>query len=194
MQEEIGNIDCQGAVFVYKDDKTASKAWDDVKWIDQDHGGIRGEIHDNRASFLSGISHWNSLVDPSNAFLCIYAHMGPLGINCINGNAATRVLWQDLAATLSHPVELIWLVGCKSNECMTAWAPLSSPVRHLLLATFESKPWRPLLRCFAAEIDIKHIRFYDEMPQHLESEQPELGKLTGYFRPTASGFKPAFAQ
>jgi hypothetical protein len=93
---------------------------------------------------------------------------------------------------VKNKIELIWLVGCKSEECLKKWDALVGPVRHLLLATSDSKPWRPLLKSFAAEIDIKHIRFYDEMPAFLSEEEPELGKLTKYFRPTPKGFKKAF--
>ena len=89
-------------------------------------------------------------------------------------------------------MELVWLAGCKSQECLSAWQPLTGPVRHLLLATSATKPWRPLLRCFAAEINIKHIRYYDEMPDFLAQVEPELAQFTGYFRPSSSGFVKAF--
>jgi hypothetical protein len=188
----IGELGYQAAVFIYKDDSTAARAWGDVEAIHTDHGGIRAELHNDRTELLAGLKAWSESVDPSNAFLCIYAHMGPPGINCISGKSETRVTWEELAKSLAKGVELIWLVGCKSGECLKKWTPLSSPVRHLLLATSASKPWRPLLKCFAAEIDIKHIRYYDEMPDYLSKVEPELGKLTTYFRPTPKGFKKAF--
>ena len=188
----IGELGYQGAVFIYKDDTTATSAWTDAKKIHTSHGGIRGELHDDKSQFLAGLKAWSESVDPSNAFLCIYAHMGVPGINCISGQAATRVTWEELADAISDGVELLWLVGCRSQECLKKWTPLASPIRHLLLATSESKPWRPLLKCFAAEINIKHIRYYDEMPNYLVKASSELGKLTTYFRPTAKGFKKAF--
>lgn len=188
----IGDADCQGAVFVYKDDKTKDTAWADVERINAEHGGIRGELHTQKDEFLRGLRSWESAVDPSNAFLCIYAHMGSSGINCVGQQDARLVSWAELADALPGGVECLWLVGCDSQECMKSWSPLSGPVRHILLATSESKPWRPLLKCFAAEISMKRIRFYDEMPDYLERESPELAKYTAYFRPTSGGFKPAF--
>jgi hypothetical protein len=188
----IGDLTCQGAVFVYKADNTATKAWSDVEEINKSNGAIRGELHEDKAELLSGLRTWNEAVDASNAFLCFYAHMGPTGINCIGGNPPTRVAWQELQMALPRGVELLWLVGCKSQECLQQWNSLATPVRHLLLATSESRPWRPLLRCFAAEIDIKHIRFYDEMPAYLASVEPELAKYTEYFRRSENGLARAF--
>lgn len=188
----IGELGYQGAVFIYKDDSSVAAAWADAKNIHATHGGIRAEHHNDKSKFLAGLEAWSKSVDPSNAFLCLYAHMGSPGINCISGKAETRVTWVELAKSLAKGVELIWLVGCKSEECLKTWTPLASPVRHLLLATSASKPWRPLLKCFAAEIDIKVIRYYDEMPGYLSQAEPELGKLTTYFKPTPKGFKKAF--
>src|SRR5438128_1494198 len=87
----IGDIACQGAVFVYKAENTATAAWGDVERIYKGTGAIRGELHQDKAEMLSGIKRWNEGVDPSNAFLCLYAHMGSPGINCISGNQPTRI-------------------------------------------------------------------------------------------------------
>jgi hypothetical protein len=188
----VGDITCQGAVFIYKADDTAGKAWDDVEEIYKSSGAIRGELHDTKSPLLAGLKEWNEAVDPSNAFLCLYAHMGRLGINCFGESTPNVVTWRELQTALPRGVELLWLVGCNSQECLQQWNSVAMPVRHLLLATSESKPWRPLLKCFAAEIDIKHIRFYDEMPSYLASVQPELAGYTEYFRPSQNGFVTAF--
>jgi hypothetical protein len=93
----IGQLGYQGAVFIYKDDKTAVKAWADVEEIHKDHGGIRAELHNDKAEFLAALSAWSNSVDPANAFLCIYSHMGPPGINCVSGQTHTRISWAELA-------------------------------------------------------------------------------------------------
>jgi hypothetical protein len=190
----IGKLGYQGAIFIYKEDSTSRKAWADAEAINKQHGAIRAELHNDKAEFLAGLAAWCDSIDPGNAFLCIYAHMGPAGINCVSGQNHTRISWDELAKAITNTkkIELIWLVGCNSAECLKKWDPLAGPVRHLLLATSDSKPWRPQLKCFAAEIDIIPIHFYDEMPEFLSEQEPELGKLTTYFRPTPNGFKKAF--
>lgn len=190
----VGDIDSQAAVFVYKTDATRQSAWRVVRTINQEHGGIRGELHNDPNELLRGLEAWSAAVDPTNAFLCVYAHMGALGINCLGGQASTRVTWSQFATAITQPVELLWLVGCKSRLCLPHWGPLGRPVRHLLLATSASQPFLPLVRLFAAEIDIDHIRFYDEMPAYLREAEPQLGRCTQYYRPSANGFVPAFGE
>lgn len=190
--QTTGEVSSQAAVFIYKADATADGAWADAEAIGLAQGGIRAERHDKREQFIDGLRRWSSAVDPTNAFLCIYAHMGPPGMNCVGRMDANTVSWQDVASAIVQPIELLWLVGCNSQECLQAWAPLRHPVRHLLLATSASKPWKPLLRCFAAEISIKHIRFYDEMPSYLAKVEAKLAAETAYFRPSELGFVQAF--
>ena len=50
----------------------------------------------------------------------------------------------------------------------------------------------PLVKLFAAEISIEKIRPYDEMPAYIESQEPEIAKVTQYYKLGAAGFDPAF--
>ena len=184
----IGQIDWQGAAFVYKNDKSGPVAWSDVNAINAAHGGIRGEWHTCKSEFLNGLRTWNQAIDPANAYLCIYAHMGTPGINCVNSMTPSAITWHELASALPRGVHCLWLVGCKSNECLKAWSPLTSPVRHRLLATTESKYWQPLLRVFAAEISIKKITFDDQMSAKIAQMAPTLAKHTQCFKPSKKVF------
>jgi len=188
MCNPIGQTDWQGAVFIYKNDKSGPAAWADVNAIYTSHGGIRGEWHTCKTEFLAGLKAWNVGIDPVNAFLCIYAHMGVPGLNSVGSMTPSAVTWQELANALPHGVQYLWLAGCKSKECLKAWTPLTAPVRHRLLATTESKYWQPLLRVFAAEISITKITFDDQMSAKIAEMEPELSQHTQYFRPTPSGF------
>ena len=152
-----GNLACQVAAFVYKDDQTAIGAWRDVQQISD----IRGEIHDSRASFLSALKAWNDRpeLNPDNAFLGIYAHMGSPGISPKSGldptfNPADVISWSDLAAALPLGVSTCWLVGCSSVEVTAVWDPVAGPVLRRLLVTQEGNRWLPLLKHFAVEIGI----------------------------------------
>lgn len=187
--ESVGAVDCQAAVFVYKDDASQAEAWDAVTKINTDHGGVRGELHSSKAMLLKGLSEWSTRVDASNAFLCIYAHMGSDGMNCTSSLDDRLVSWQELAEAISDGVEYLWLLGCKSEECLAAWSDLSNPVRHLLLATSESKYWQPLLRCFAAEISISNIVLDGDMPEKLKKMEPGLADHTVYYKPGPNGFE-----
>jgi hypothetical protein len=188
MRKIVGNTDYQGAVFVYKNDGTEQLAWADVNAINTTHGGIRGELHTDKTHFINGLKTWNTSVDPINAFLCIYAHMGTPGLNCVAGMTPSAVTWQELADALPKGVQYLWLVGCDSQECMKTWSPLSSPVRHRLLATSKDECWKPLLRVFAAEISINNITCDDKMTTLIAGLEPDLSKHTHYFKPQAKGF------
>ena len=187
-----GEITCQGAVFIYKNDGTQDEAWRAASQIDAEHGGIRRELHSDKNAFLAGLREWNEQVDPGNAFLCIYAHMGNPGLNCVGAVDSNAVTWSELADALSAGVEYLWLVGCSSSACLSAWTPLAHPVRHLLLATSDSRLWLPLLKCFAAEISIDNIVMDGDMPDKLEKMEPELAKHTEYFLSGKNGLTRAF--
>jgi len=192
MCKVVGDSDCQAAVFVYKNDCSGPSAWTDVKAINASPRSIRGEWHTRKSHLLSGLRKWNESVDPENAFLCVYAHMGESGLNCVRPvtpSAVTwEVTWQELADELPRGVQYLWLLGCESQECMKSWSPLGSPVRHRLLVTTESKYWQPLLKVFAAEISLEQIAFDDQMSAKIAQAEPELSKHTRYFRPQPTGF------
>jgi hypothetical protein len=185
----IGDRLCQAAVFIYKDDGTAEKLWPELVKMHERQGGIRGEWHTQRGEFLAALTAWNSSVDPANSFLCIYSHAGSPGVNCRSGEKSTRIAWSELAKALINRVQYLWLLGCKTQECMKFWDPLHGPVGHLLLATSESRDWGPFLTYFENEIDVNHIAFDDEMPTILNKKYPDLAKHTDYFKP---GFSRAF--
>ena len=187
----IGDLDCQAAVFVYKDDDSKDKAWEAVVGIEAGQP-IRGEHHTDKDDFLAAISAWASNVDPDNAFLCIYAHMGDPGIAPVGEDDGRIITWEELETVLGDGVHLLWLIGCKSEASMGVWNTSARPVRGFLLATSESQPWRPFIQFFADEISMDHIRPYDEMPAHLLKEAPDLAKLTKYYKPSENGFDEAF--
>jgi hypothetical protein len=180
-----GNLACQVAAFVYKDDQTAIGAWRDVQQISD----IRGEIHDSRASFLSALKAWNDRpeLNPDNAFLGIYAHMGSPGISPKSGldptfNPADVISWSDLAAALPRGVSTCWLVGCSSVEVTAVWDPVAGPVRKRLLVTQEGNRWLPLLKHFAVEIGMDPITYPEEMPKRLLELLPTIGRDITYYK------------
>lgn len=181
MPKTFGDNACQAAVFVYKNDKTKDLAWSDALEISEEAGDIRAERHEEKGLFLAALKRWNKRVEPSNAFLCIYAHMGKPGLNAIPGQASTRVTWNELASALPNGVAYLWLVGCRSQLAITAGTPLISVVHHRLLVTSKSKPWRPLLECFRHEISMDSIAFDDEMPQRIREDVPALADAVFYY-------------
>lgn len=186
----MGNINSQGAVFIYKDDNTVDKAWKTVRDIDVSERGIRGELHNSKTDFLEAIITWNQSVDPDNAYLCIYAHMGAPGLNCVSDRPAAIVSWDELADALPKGVAYLWLVGCESKECLNAWDPLKIPVRHRLLVTKSSIYWGPLIKFFALELSIDPITYDDQMAEKIANISKGLEKDTQYFTRSHNGFAP----
>jgi hypothetical protein len=178
----IGKRSSQAAIFIYKNDGTGEIHWPDVKSIHARQGGIRAEWHVSKEQFLVSLRAWNRKVDAANSFLCIYAHAGSPGISCDPEDWKALVSWSELAAALPNPVHYLWLLGCKTRECIRAWAPLHAPVGHLLLATSASKYWGPFIECFEHEITLNNIGYDDEMPGILRKKYPKLAKHTAYFR------------
>jgi hypothetical protein len=150
--KRIGKRTFQAAMFIYKDDSTGPGIWSEVRKIHKTHGHICGEWHTKKRAFLNGLRDWNRRTDPTNAFLCVYAHAGKQGLNCIGGIDRRLVSWEELGETLRYPIQYLWLVGCRTRECVKVWHPLHGPIRHLLLATSKSAPFAPLVKCFADEI------------------------------------------
>jgi hypothetical protein len=178
-----GKISCQAAIFIYKDDPTAAPAWLDVQKISNAEREIHAELHSEKASLLQALSLWNQATDSNGSFLCIYSHAGPLGINAVSGVAESRITWSELAAALPLGARYIWLLGCETEHALSHWSALAGPVKHRLLATDASKPWRPFLKFFASEIGLDPIRCDDEMTIRLRQQAPELAKHTRYFGP-----------
>lgn len=192
MKAVSGDLACQAAAFVYKDDKSAPQAWLDVEGIEH----IRREIHGERASFLDALRAWNSQprLEPGNASLAIYAHMGESGIGP-GGLAGTAniVSWQELAAALPKGAQYCWLIGCKSEYVLSNWPASGGPVLRRILVTEESKYWGPLVQHFAEEISMDPVRFPEEMPSLLRKLVPTLGGLVEYYEPTPGGWQLCFS-
>jgi hypothetical protein len=195
---EIGPEGSHGGVFVYKRDSRvpeASKALEDIRATQV----IRGELHEDRQEFLSALHRWNSKLDDENAYLCIYAHAGLRGINCYGQHDAdlptrnaSRISWGDLALALPNKVEMIWILGCKTELAMTAWRPLKRTVARYLFVTRESANFVSLLPEFAAEVQFDPIIPYDRIREHLRQRSPVLAQHTDYYEATPQGFVPAF--
>jgi hypothetical protein len=140
--------------------------------------GIRGELHRDKTSLLQGLQHWNSQVDPSSAFLCIYSHAGSPGIAPAPDGPV--VTWKELAAALPQGVQYLWLLGCDTSAAIEAWTE-RSPVLHRILVTTESSYWQPFLKFFAYEISTTSITFDDEMHAVLSKVSPEMAAKTVFF-------------
>jgi hypothetical protein len=127
----IGTLVCQAAVFVYKDDPTVEKSLEDLQNMNEHQGGIRGEIHGGKESFLSGLTTWHRQVDPSNSFLCIYAHSDKDGITSFQDTPkelldVLMIRWPELAAHLDRGVQYLWLIGCETQFVLNHWRQLQS--------------------------------------------------------------------
>ncbi len=151
-----GNHDCQGAIFILKNDGRQESAWQHARGI----AHIRAELHSGKASFLHGLKAWNTAVDSSNAFLAIYSHMGCPGI--APSHSGPIVTWEELAGALPNSVSTLWLAGCKS--VVAPWGkPSDSPVTSTLLVTTESRDWSRLVKIFEKEVSLDNITFFDQM-------------------------------
>jgi hypothetical protein len=195
MQAVTGNIACQAAAFVFKTDDTATRAWDAVNSIPH----IRAEIHDDRAGFLSGLAAWNGRagLEPDNAYLGIYAHMGRRGLSPARQThssyrADNRITWAEVATALLQGVHTCWLVGCGSVAVLNWWNPVGGPVRGRLLVTLTSRLWLPLVEFFAVEIDVEEITYPEEMPCRLRQALPKHGADVAYFDATPEGWLHRF--
>jgi len=195
MQAATGKIACQAAAFVFKTDDTVSRAWEEVNGIPH----IRAEIHDDRQAFLAAVGAWNgrASMEPDNAYLGIYAHMGrrrlsPARPDHPSYRAENRITWADLAAALPRGVHTCWLVGCGSVAVLNRWDPLAGPVRGGLLVTLTSRYWLPLVRFFAVEIDLEKIIYPEEMPRRLRQALPNGGTDVAYFDATRAGWLHRF--
>lgn len=191
----IGDVGGHGAVFVYKADGTEDVGWDGIQEVRENTRNpyIRGEVHSQRDEFLDALSTWCGTVnDPNGAFLCINAHMGVVGLSCVDYVDCRAVTWTELAETLCPGVAVLWLLGCNSEECMQSWDPLSSPVETYLLATSDSAYFQPMISAFSIEVGTDPIKFFDEMPGALREHNRRLAEATRYWKPTADGFDPAF--
>lgn len=186
----IGDSDCQGAIFVYKDDGTELDATKELSALNI-RFPITGEIHSVKSEFLGGLQNWNRRIDdPSNAFLCVYAHMGEPGLCCVEDDIGRLVTWEELADSLPNEVEVLWLVGCESSHSMRIWSNGKNPARHFLVATAESKYFLPLVPLFRYEISIDPLFYFDEMPIVLDYKNKDISSVTAYNERDGNGFKP----
>jgi len=188
----LGDVTCQAALFVYKDDGSENAAWNSVCGTYQQEGPVRGELHNKKPAFLDGLRTWNEGVKPTNSYLAIYAHMGKSGLGCVRNDPAREVTWQELANALPNGVAILWLIGCNSQECKTAWAPLVGPVLGHLLVTTATKYWQPFLTCFNMAISLDPIVLHADIPSEVKRSSPKLGQNTEYYRVDAQ--KRGFTQ
>ena len=181
----VGELCSQAAVFVYKNDTSVRFAEADIRAMNKSEGGISGEIHGDKQAFISALRTWNSGIDPTNAFLCIYSHAGAPGITPIDElpDKSPIISWTELADALPQGVQYLWLLGCETEKSIKAWKTLAGPVRHRLLATDSSMYWEPFLKFFAHEISIDPIICDDEIRALLIEKSPELASHTKYFGP-----------
>lgn len=151
-----GERNCQGAIFIFKDDGRQEKPWEHARGIPH----IRAELHSSKDLFLRSLKAWNATVDPTNSFLAIYAHMGEPGI--APTPKGPLVTWNELADALPKKVSTLWLAGCKSAR--HPWEkPSDSPVTGTLLVTTESRDWSALVKIFENEVSLDNIKFFDQM-------------------------------
>lgn len=192
-----GEEGCHAGVFIYKNDSRVEQAIKSMQAIGNKQM-IRGELHKSKEGFASGLGTWNNQLKDDNAFLCIYAHMGSVGINCygttdvpVEVRNVSGISWEELSSYLPKKIEMIWLLGCKSKNVLAKWQDYC-PAKYLFV-TFESENYVDFLELFAAEITFNPITPYDEMPEYLAKHSPELAKHTEYYICTKEGYKPAFA-
>lgn len=190
MTKTAGPLTSPGATFIYKADKGAPLAWNDALTISNVQN-IRAEWHQDRVDFLQALHDWNTQPNfqSDNSFLLVYAHMGPTVISPTGAkdflyDPANLVPYEDLELNLPNRVHTLWLVGCKSQYARAKFHPVHGPVRGMLMATNESKAWRPLVRLFADEVNMNPIRAFDQMIEHVRKELPkELRNHVNYFEP-----------
>lgn len=177
-----GDLDCQGAVFIYKNDNSQSLAWEDARNLG-DH--LRVELHKTKPAFLAGLTNWNRSIDPENGFLAIYAHMGDPGMApTTNGAANEIVTWADLSGALARRVHTVWLIGCHSQSATLLWqTPKVSPVLGTLLVTSESEHWLPLLEQFQKEVGRRWLGAipFDEMEMAVRAAIPAHAEHIHYY-------------
>ncbi len=178
----VGTKDLPAAVFIYKGDQSVTDAWNSVIEIAGQEGSIRGELHNSKASFLRGLTAWNSSVDPAaDSFLCIYSHAGKAGIAPSGGSPlGDLVKWDELADALPRGVRYLWLLGCGTDYAQDVWETRAEPVAHRVLSTSESAYWQPFLKFFAREISTDDIAFTNELMERLRTDAPLLASKTTY--------------
>lgn len=187
--KKIGTPGCQGAIFVYKDDPTAADAERELLRLNSNFP-VTGEIHSNPDELRQGLLDWNQSIEPENAFLCIYAHMGKPGISCVGEDGGGRIVtWEEIASALPKRVEVLWLVGCTSQYSMDVWIEGKNPVLKYLVATSKSEYFLPLVPLFRYEISINPVFYFDEMPLVLEYKDQNISSITEYHERTGDGFR-----
>jgi hypothetical protein len=172
-----GDLQCQGAVFIYKQDDTTNTAWMDACEVDH----VRVEVHGDRTRFLAALRAWRTTVNENNSFLLIYSHMGAPGMSP-TGGAAQLVTWDELKAALAPSVHTLWLVGCESHHVMAAWpTPADGSVKGTMLVTGSSEKWVELARLFREEVKMDGVVVFDKMEDHVRALLPEHANSIHYY-------------
>lgn len=186
----IGNVDgrCPAAVLVYKADGTEVQAESEIGRL-QKKVRVGGEVHDAKQSFLNSLAQWNGAVDPGNAFLCIYSHMGAAGLCCVKNDPQRLVTWSEVAQALERRVEVVWLVGCHSREAVPSWSGTANPVLHFLAATSDSKYFLPLVPVFGYEISFTPSFAFVEMPAIIRQIDSKMADVTDYLEVVNGQFR-----
>lgn len=194
MLTTIGDPDCHGAIFIYKDDGSIPKALANAISVAMEHrvkltysdeerkrivdivgydptdpsGRFVYIVHaSTRAEFLHALTEWHARIGEGQGALMIYAHMGTLGINRISGDKEHRITWSELGDALPNNVASLWLAGCKSHHCLSAWGA-TAPVTDWLVCTSETKPWAPLIPAFIMEISVDPVYFPEAIARKLD--------------------------
>ena len=186
---QVGSINCQAAIFIYKDDGSEVNAIKGANAIFNTQGDLRIEHHRTKDVFLRSLGEWNQRITPSNAFLCIYSHAGEPGINPKREVENDLILWDELIRTLENGVHTLWLIGCTTESILKKINSSNSKFCKRLLLTKTGMPWQPFIKSFAEEISIDPINFFDEMVSVLAKSSPELASMTSIYTRKNSTFE-----
>lgn len=200
---------CSAAIFIYKKDESVTDALDAAQQVAAEHyskttytpaqhariieilgydptdqnGDFVYVVHvDEKRHLLDELQRWSRAVDPTNSALMIYAHSGPNGINRLGGDDEHRVYWTDLSSALSCGVSSLWLVGCKSDECLAQWSSSGGPARNWMACTSTKEYWKKLIPYFLDEISLD-VPTPEDIATRLHQE---FGDRVEYFQRKAS--------
>jgi hypothetical protein len=181
----VGDPDCAGAIFIYKQDDSIAKALAAAAEVARQHkvnvaytdaekarlvsvlgydptdsnGRFVYVVHaDTKADLLCELAAWLSRVDNNAAALMVYSHGGSRGINRKTGDAVHRVTWQELSESLPGGVSSLWLAGCRTRHCLDAWQEADvAPVKSWLVCTHASESWLKMIPSFQLELSMDPV-------------------------------------
>jgi hypothetical protein len=179
---EVGDPGGYAGMFVLKNDRSVSEMKEALKDFNTESSAARCEIHDEASSFSQALPKWLSGVPEGEAFMCIYAHMGPPGMAPDHEAKGGSVSWSQFKGLLSKKVARLWLVGCSSAELMKAFPDAKDlPVTTLLVVTEAKKPFAPLAKKFFHQFNLGKLVINCELRDLIHAEEPELGAVTKFY-------------